>query len=162
MPGNRAVQLVRAGLELAEVQLRGLPGGDVRRDEVGPADRQVVHHRPVVAHREHAAGVDGRDREVDGELGQVGLDRFAGGAVVVSGAQGEPDADDRGDHGEHREPEDEQGPTVAAQAVALELTLEVVEARWIVDRFRHGVRFSGVVGTVSWAVGSGCAGPKSR
>ena len=51
--------------------------------------------------------------------------------------------------GEHREPEDEKGPTVAAQAVALELTLEVVEARWIVDRFRHGVRFSGVAEPVS-------------
>ena len=58
------------------------------------AHGEVVDHRAVVAHGDRAGGGDVRRRQVDGELGQVGLDRLGGDrgrpAVIASSRMARP------------------------------------------------------------------------
>ena len=87
--GDRAVDLVRAGLQFADVELGARAGIEVVGDQVLSSHREVVDHRPVVADRQGAGRGDLRGRQVDGELRQVGLHRLAGHAafVVIGGAR---------------------------------------------------------------------------
>jgi hypothetical protein len=136
--GDRAVELVGAGLQLADVELGARAGIEVLGDQVLAPHGEVVDHRPVVANGQDARRGDLRGRHVDRELRQVGLHGLPGrrALVVIGGAEGEPDADDARQGGKNAEGQDEEGPRVAADPKALEIVLEGVEARVIIG---HGV-----------------------
>jgi hypothetical protein len=135
--GDRAVDLVGAGVESAEVELLALAGGEVGGDQIAAADGEVVHHRAVVANGQHARGVDLGDGQVDGVLREAGVDGLAPGrgttaAVVVGGPQGEADADDAGEGGEDGESEHQDRPRVPAHPVLPQVLLEGFEASLVV------------------------------
>ena len=144
--GDRAVDLVRAGLQLADVELGARAGIEIVGDQVLSSHREVVDHRPVVADRQRAGRGDLRGGQVDGELGQVGFDRLPGhgAGVVIGGAQSQTDADDARQGGEHGERQDEDGPGVAADPIALEVLLEGIESRVIIG---HGVGHGSILGS---------------
>ena len=112
MTRDRADQLVRPGSELAEVELLGRTGGEVRACDARVDEREVVLDRAAVGHVDHdMAGGRGQGAG-DGELGQfdrqrgrAGRDRLRCGGLVVQHGH-DPDRDeaehDGGDEPDHR------------------------------------------------------------
>ena len=72
--GDRADQLVRARLEVADVQRRRRAGFDRPGREVRLPDSEVVGRRAAVVDGDRSAGADLRGRQLDRELGEMGID----------------------------------------------------------------------------------------
>ena len=88
MTGNVALQVVSTGVEIAEVEARGLPRSEHGCLEVGALDREVVLDRARVLDRQHAADVGSdhlrRDRELREAHGRPVRSRDAGLGIVAA------------------------------------------------------------------------------
>ena len=131
---DRAVHLVGAGFEPADVEVGGLAGGHVGGSEIGVPHGEVVDHGAVVANRDRPAGGHVRCGQVDGEFGEVGFQALAGNGRLTVRAHREADGHDAGERSERTEGQDQQGPAVSADAVVLDAAFEDIEPRVIVDQ----------------------------
>ena len=134
-------------------------GGDVGRDQVGASDgRGCATIVPLLRDRQHAAGADREtDRSMANSDRSASTGSPAAGRRRVAARRASPMATIAAITASTRS-RGRTGSNCRGSGGSAGTHARGRRGAWIVDRFRHGVRFSGVAEPVSRAVGSGVLG----